>query len=200
MITLTDTAAVKVRQLLSDEGAEDLALRVAVRPGGCSGFSYEMFFDGDIAADDTQATYGDDGFVRSSSTRHRSNCSKARRSTTRTASTSPGSRSRTRTPPAPAGAARASPDADDRRAVAGEPRLQGSARAKAVEHLEEFLLVPDGVESLDDDAGRVGDEQCRLVGEPGGVDRRCRRGRRVVGVHLGVDEDVPVGEVLVDGR
>lgn len=59
MITLTDSAAVKVRQLLSDEGAEDLALRVAVRPGGCSGFSYEMFFDGDIAADDTQATYAE---------------------------------------------------------------------------------------------------------------------------------------------
>ena len=54
MITLTDSAAVKVRQLLSDEGAEDLALRVAVRPGGCSGFSYEMFFDGDFAADDTR--------------------------------------------------------------------------------------------------------------------------------------------------
>ena len=64
MITLTDSATVKVRQLLSDEGAEDLALRVAVRPGGCSGFSYDMFFDGDIAADDTQVTYGDDGFVK----------------------------------------------------------------------------------------------------------------------------------------
>ena len=64
MITLTDSAAVKVRQLLADEGAQDLALRVAVRPGGCSGFSYEMFFDGDIAADDNQATYGDDGLVK----------------------------------------------------------------------------------------------------------------------------------------
>ena len=47
MITLTDTAASKVRDLLDSEGAEELALRVAVRPGGCSGFSYEMFFDGD---------------------------------------------------------------------------------------------------------------------------------------------------------
>ena len=64
MITLTDTAAGKVRQLLDAEGAEDLALRVAVRPGGCSGFSYEMFFDGDIAADDTSAQFGDDGTVR----------------------------------------------------------------------------------------------------------------------------------------
>ena len=51
MITLTDTAAVKVKELLEAEGATDLALRVAVRPGGCSGFSYEMFFDGDIAED-----------------------------------------------------------------------------------------------------------------------------------------------------
>ena len=58
MITLTDTAASKVKELLEAEGATDLALRVAVRPGGCSGFSYEMFFDGDIAADDQQATFG----------------------------------------------------------------------------------------------------------------------------------------------
>jgi iron-sulfur cluster assembly protein/iron-sulfur cluster insertion protein len=64
MITLTDTAASKVRQLLDAEGAADLALRVAVRPGGCSGFSYEMFFDGDIAADDAEATFGDDGTVK----------------------------------------------------------------------------------------------------------------------------------------
>ena len=61
MITLTDTAAVKVKELLEAEGATDLALRVAVRPGGCSGFSYEMFFDGDIAADDEKATFGADG-------------------------------------------------------------------------------------------------------------------------------------------
>lgn len=58
MITLTDTAANKVKQLLEAEGATDLALRVAVRPGGCSGFSYEMFFDGDFAADDEQAFFG----------------------------------------------------------------------------------------------------------------------------------------------
>ena len=59
MITLTDTAATKVKELLDAEGAEDLALRVAVRPGGCSGFSYEMFFDGDVAVDDEQAMYGE---------------------------------------------------------------------------------------------------------------------------------------------
>ena len=58
MITITETAAVKVKQLLEVEGATDLALRVAVRPGGCSGFSYEMFFDGDVAADDETLTFG----------------------------------------------------------------------------------------------------------------------------------------------
>lgn len=63
MITLTDPAALKVGELLAAEGAEELALRVAVRPGGCSGFSYEMFFDGDIAGDDTTAEY-DEGKVR----------------------------------------------------------------------------------------------------------------------------------------
>ena len=59
MITLTDAATGKVRELLASEGADDLALRVAVRPGGCSGFSYEMFFDGEFASDDEQATFGD---------------------------------------------------------------------------------------------------------------------------------------------
>ena len=58
MITLTDSAATKVKELLDAEGAAALALRVAVRPGGCSGFSYEMFFDGDIAGDDQTATFG----------------------------------------------------------------------------------------------------------------------------------------------
>lgn len=58
MITLTDTAAAKVKELLDAEGEPELALRVAVRPGGCSGFQYEMFFDGDVAADDHLATFG----------------------------------------------------------------------------------------------------------------------------------------------
>ena len=64
MITLTDTATSKVRELLDAEGDDDLALRVAVRPGGCSGFSYEMFFDGEVAADDTQVQFGDATMVK----------------------------------------------------------------------------------------------------------------------------------------
>ena len=57
-ITLTDTASVKVAELLEQEGNPELALRVAVRPGGCSGFSYEMFFDSDLAEDDVVTTFG----------------------------------------------------------------------------------------------------------------------------------------------
>ena len=57
-ITLTDTAASKVAELIEQEGNPDLALRVAVRPGGCSGFSYEMFFDTDVADDDLATQFG----------------------------------------------------------------------------------------------------------------------------------------------
>ncbi len=58
MITITDTAASKVDELIKQEGDDGLALRVAVRPGGCSGFSYEMFFDTDFAPDDITTAYG----------------------------------------------------------------------------------------------------------------------------------------------
>ena len=57
-IVLTAAAAAKVAVLIEAEGDASLALRVAVRPGGCSGFSYEMFFDGDIAEDDIVKEYG----------------------------------------------------------------------------------------------------------------------------------------------
>ncbi len=57
-ITLTETATAKVAELLEQEGNPELALRVAVRPGGCSGFSYEMFFDSDLADDDMSSTFG----------------------------------------------------------------------------------------------------------------------------------------------
>ena len=58
MISVTDSAASKVKELLEQEDEDDLALRVAVRPGGCSGFSYEMFFDSDVSDEDTKATFG----------------------------------------------------------------------------------------------------------------------------------------------
>ena len=59
MITLTDTASGKVKELIEAEGNPELFLRVAVRPGGCSGFSYEMFFDSERSPDDVATTFGD---------------------------------------------------------------------------------------------------------------------------------------------
>ncbi|MDQ1480192.1 MAG: iron-sulfur cluster insertion protein [Solirubrobacterales bacterium] len=59
MIVLTDTATTKVKQLLEAEDQPELSLRVAVRPGGCSGLSYEMFFDSEKAPDDIEQTYGE---------------------------------------------------------------------------------------------------------------------------------------------
>ena len=55
-IILTEVAADKVRSLLDAEGRDDLALRVAVQPGGCSGLRYQLFFDdrsldGDVTAE-----------------------------------------------------------------------------------------------------------------------------------------------------
>ena len=60
LFLLTEPAVAKVAELLKAEEDPSLALRVAVRPGGCSGFSYEMFFDGDRADDDVTIPY--DGF------------------------------------------------------------------------------------------------------------------------------------------
>ena len=55
-VLLTDAAASKVKSLLEQEGRDDLALRVAVQPGGCSGLRYQLFFDersldGDVVTD-----------------------------------------------------------------------------------------------------------------------------------------------------
>jgi iron-sulfur cluster assembly accessory protein len=55
-VQLTDVAAAKVKSLLEQEGREDLALRIAVQPGGCSGLRYQLFFDerdldGDVVTD-----------------------------------------------------------------------------------------------------------------------------------------------------
>jgi iron-sulfur cluster assembly protein/iron-sulfur cluster insertion protein len=58
-VTLSDLAATKVGQLLESEDGQGLVLRVAVRPGGCSGYSYEMFFDSEVADDDVVRKYGD---------------------------------------------------------------------------------------------------------------------------------------------
>jgi iron-sulfur cluster assembly protein/iron-sulfur cluster insertion protein len=57
-VTLTEAAEAKVAALLEEEGNPELFLRVAVRPGGCSGYSYDMFFDADQADDDIVRSFG----------------------------------------------------------------------------------------------------------------------------------------------
>ncbi|PWH05875.1 iron-sulfur cluster insertion protein ErpA [Brachybacterium endophyticum] len=44
-VTLTSGAAAKVTSLLEQEGRDDLRLRIAVQPGGCSGLIYQLYFD-----------------------------------------------------------------------------------------------------------------------------------------------------------
>src|SRR6202453_5435093 len=59
-ITLTDAAVSKVAELISAAGADEpLALRVAVKSGGCSGFNYDMYFDSEVADDDVVSAFGD---------------------------------------------------------------------------------------------------------------------------------------------
>jgi iron-sulfur cluster assembly protein/iron-sulfur cluster insertion protein len=59
VVNLTDMAISKVAELVAAEGDDSLALRMAVRPGGCSGFSYEMFFDSEVEQDDIVEEFGD---------------------------------------------------------------------------------------------------------------------------------------------
>ena len=57
-ISLTDVAVTKVAELIAAEGVDEvLALRVSVKPGGCSGFNYDMFFDSEFADDDILRDY-----------------------------------------------------------------------------------------------------------------------------------------------
>ena len=57
-VTLTNAAVAKITALLAQEGDDSLVLRVAVRPGGCSGYSYEMFFDSELSEGDIVRTFG----------------------------------------------------------------------------------------------------------------------------------------------
>jgi iron-sulfur cluster assembly accessory protein len=62
-VVLTDPAAAKVKALLAQEGRDDLALRVAVQPGGCSGLRYQLFFDERSLDGDAVQEY-EDGAVK----------------------------------------------------------------------------------------------------------------------------------------
>jgi iron-sulfur cluster assembly accessory protein len=56
-VTMTEQAALKVKSLLEQEGRDDLRLRVAVQPGGCSGLIYQLFFDERLMEDDLVAEF-----------------------------------------------------------------------------------------------------------------------------------------------
>jgi iron-sulfur cluster assembly accessory protein len=57
-IILTDAAAAKAKALLDQEGRDDLALRIAVQPGGCAGLRYQLFFDDRSLDGDETADFG----------------------------------------------------------------------------------------------------------------------------------------------
>jgi iron-sulfur cluster assembly accessory protein len=57
-INLTEAAAVKVGNLLEQEGRDDLRLRIAVQPGGCSGLRYQLYFDEREIDGDLVSAYG----------------------------------------------------------------------------------------------------------------------------------------------
>jgi iron-sulfur cluster assembly accessory protein len=57
-IALSDVAAEKVSALLKQEGRDDLSLRVAVQPGGCSGLRYQLYFDDRNLEGDTVTEFG----------------------------------------------------------------------------------------------------------------------------------------------
>ncbi|MDY5584572.1 MAG: iron-sulfur cluster insertion protein ErpA [Arcanobacterium sp.] len=62
-VNLTDVAAEKVKSLLEQEGRDDLRLRVAVQPGGCSGLMYQLYFDERLLEDDTLRDFDGVGVV-----------------------------------------------------------------------------------------------------------------------------------------
>jgi iron-sulfur cluster assembly accessory protein len=62
-VLLTDTAAAKVGSLLAQEGRDDLRLRIAVQPGGCSGLRYQLYFDERKVDGDVVHQFGTVGVV-----------------------------------------------------------------------------------------------------------------------------------------
>ena len=56
-VLATDSAVKKLVELKGEESSEDSFLRMGVRPGGCSGLSYEMFFDTERLQNDVFESY-----------------------------------------------------------------------------------------------------------------------------------------------
>lgn len=62
-VRLSDAAAAKIRVLLEQEGRDGLRLRVGVRPGGCSGVSYQLYFDDQVSDGDLLSEFNGVGVV-----------------------------------------------------------------------------------------------------------------------------------------
>jgi iron-sulfur cluster assembly accessory protein len=58
-VLLTSAAAGKVKSLLEQEGRDDLRLRLAVQPGGCSGLIYQLYFDERTLEGDATVAFDD---------------------------------------------------------------------------------------------------------------------------------------------
>jgi len=54
MITITDKAAEKVKEIATAENLEGQGLRLRVVGGGCAGFSYDLYFEEAVTEDDEQ--------------------------------------------------------------------------------------------------------------------------------------------------
>ncbi|WP_219835906.1 iron-sulfur cluster assembly accessory protein [Paenibacillus sp. R14(2021)] len=57
MITISELANEKIKEMLEAEAAPELFLRVGVKEGGCSGFSYNMGFDDAVASTDQEMEF-----------------------------------------------------------------------------------------------------------------------------------------------
>lgn len=58
MIHISDVAINKIKEMLEAEEVPNMFLRIAVKPGGCSGFSYAMGFDDEMHHDDKVFEFG----------------------------------------------------------------------------------------------------------------------------------------------
>lgn len=52
MLTITAEATEKLKDIMAEKNRQDASLRIYIASGGCSGFSYGMAFDSEIAEDD----------------------------------------------------------------------------------------------------------------------------------------------------
>ena len=57
-VSLSDAAASKIRTMLDEDGREGLRLRVGAQPGGCSGVSYQLYFDDQVLEGDVVRDVG----------------------------------------------------------------------------------------------------------------------------------------------